>query len=79
MITVGQLRKALDGLDDSLPVLVEGGSDHSYKSHYIRARVETVGKFENARRRDSAQFSEWYDEHNASPGEKPVQALVIEG
>lgn len=42
-VNVGELRKALEGVPDSLPVLIVGGSDHSYNV-VSGTQACTVGK-----------------------------------
>lgn len=71
LVNVGELRKALEGVDDSLPVLLAGGSDHSYDV-VDGTRVCTVGK-------QGIRYYEWYGKENAGPGEKPVEALIFYG
>lgn len=72
-LTVGQLRKALEGVSDDLPVLLAGGCDHSYETLSF-AGVATVAV---SKEHGREHFAEWADEANASPGEKPTEAFVI--
>lgn len=70
MMNVRQLKALLEGVGEDLPVLLAGGSDHSYNT--VSGGGETtvaLGK--------RGQYAEWYDERNASPGEKPVPGFVL--
>jgi len=74
-LTVGALRKALEGASDDLPVLVAGGPDHSYRT-MTGSGVTTVAVSQN---RGRESFAEWAGPENASPGEKPAPAFVVGG
>ena len=69
-ITAGELRKHLENVDDDTPVVISGGSDHTYLS-FTDMRTDTVAVSKHG-------YAEWYGLTYASPGEKPIKALVID-
>ena len=69
-MTVGQLRKALEGVADEVVVLTPG-SDHSYNIVY--QADDTTAAYDE----ESRSYFEWWSEEDADPGERPVRALVI--
>lgn len=68
-MAVADLRAALADLDGSLPVLLEGGLDHSFlsprKCHVCSVAFSRHG------------YAEWYGKENASQGEEETLALVL--
>ena len=68
--TVGELRALFEHLSDDTPVVLAGGSDHTYRP--VRESVVALAGFT-----PSVEFFEWYGPQNASTGEEPVTALVL--
>ena len=66
--TVGEFRKATEGLPDNTPLLLPG-SDHSYHP----GRPE---KTEAAWSRDGG-YAEYYGDVDLEPGEEKITAVVI--
>lgn len=72
---VAELKRLLAEAPDDMEVLLSGGPDHSYfRLEASNTPVGTVGEYEE---RGRTTYVEWYDERNASPGEKPVEAFVL--
>ena len=69
---VSELRAALEGLPDDMPVLVPS-TDHSYRSPRS-ASAGDVGVFHDERRHP--YYCVWFGP-NANPGETVARAFVI--
>lgn len=67
-MNVGELRKVLEGVDDSLPILVSS-VDHSYRL------VDFAVDGARFARRES-YYCEDYGDDNHRPEEKYIQALI---
>lgn len=73
MKTIKDLKEAIKDLPDDMPVLMEGGPDHSFN-------LANFGKASVAKRKTrfgGVVYSEWAGEENASPGEVEVPAFLI--
>jgi hypothetical protein len=67
-LTVGELKKLLETYSDDIPILSDGGFDHSYIT--LRSlRQETVAA-------DGNFYFEWSSPED-NPGEVPIEALVF--
>ena len=69
-MTVKELREALEDLDEDLPIVITGGSDHSYHKLYNCL----VGNVEEMNR----DYYEYYDESGLFEGGKKVAALILD-
>lgn len=69
VLTAGELRKVLDRVPDDTPILIAGGPDHSYRKP-SGAEVNLAGYAQG-------YFGEWYGRKHASPGERPISAIII--
>jgi hypothetical protein len=69
-MTVEKLRDLLSGFPPETPVVIEGGSDHTF-NRVLGLRDDTAGY-------DGQMFFEWAGEENASEGEEPLRVAVIE-
>jgi hypothetical protein len=71
-MTVRQLRKAIEGVDGNLPVLLAGGSDHSYnKTSGASACNVTYYKCHRE------IYSEYWGDENLVEGQTCVKGFVI--
>ena len=69
-ITTGDLMRAFENMPPDTPIVIEGGSDHTYRT--IRQVVaRKVGL-------DGKTFYEWYGASDDNPDEMPVDAVVLE-